>query len=54
MIKPVLLTLCLTLLGANAFAASTAPQAQQKYSAASGQVVATIDEDKVMAERLMG
>jgi hypothetical protein len=62
MIKPLLFTLGLALLGTDALAAIhvTPAQAAQPRSAAfsaaamHATTVATIDEDRVMAERLMG
>jgi hypothetical protein len=62
MIKPMLFTLGLALLGANAFAATSAAPANtvQPQSATltamskHATVVSNIDEDRVMAERLKG
>jgi len=62
MIKPLLFTLGLALLGANAFAATpptpaNAVQPQSATLVAIGKhatVVSNIDEDRVMAERLKG
>ena len=62
MIKPLLFTLGLALLGANAFAATSAVPANtvQPQSATltamskHATVVSNIDEDRVMAERLKG